>query len=137
MDRLLLFIIGLAAGYSVAAGIFAFVTTIGVVTRLAAFTKTAKNTMLYEDMVLLGGIFGNYIYFYNSSLPLNQLLLGICGIFLGIFVGCLATALAEVLQVFPIIVHRFRLRYGLPFAILMFGLGKAIGSLYQLYLAER
>ena len=47
----------------------------------------------------------------------------------GIFVGVLAMALTEVLNVLPILLRRTRLTKGLPWLILAFALGKVVGSL--------
>ena len=52
--------VGVSFGAAVAAGLFAFVTTVGVVTRLAAGTKTAKHVMLYETVAILGVTVANW-----------------------------------------------------------------------------
>ena len=49
LANLLLLLTGLGGGILVAGGLFAFLALIGVVTRLAAGTKTAKFLMFYED----------------------------------------------------------------------------------------
>ena len=123
--------IGVTSGAMVAAGLFAFITLIGVVERLAARTKTNKYIMLYEDMVLLGAVLGNIISIFTISVPLGSTLLIIYGFFAGTFVGCLSFALAEVLNVIPVFTKRIKLRYGMPILIVCFALGKGLGSLYQ------
>ena len=47
----LLALIGLSAGGIIAAGVFAFIVTIGVVVRLIGKTHTAKHVRLFEDMI--------------------------------------------------------------------------------------
>ena len=73
-QKILLCFIGLTAGSMVAAGVFAFITLIGVVTRLAARTKTVKHIMLYEDMVVLGGTLGNILTIFEWKIPVGVLL---------------------------------------------------------------
>lgn len=51
------------------------------------------------------------------------------GIFAGIFVGCLALAIAEMLNTIPIFARRIGFRHGLGIAILAVALGKLAGSL--------
>ena len=53
----------------------------------------------------------------------------ILALFGGIFVGCLAGALTEVLNVFPIISRRFKIRKYLPYAIYALAAGKTAGSI--------
>ena len=58
---------------------------------------------------------------------LALVLIGICA---GIYVGCQAMALAEILNMFPILFRRVKLQMGLSFAILAIALGKLAGSLW-------
>ena len=142
-ESALLAVIGLSSGIAVAGGIFAFITITGVVTRLAARTKTVKHVMMYEDAVVLGGSAGNLITLFGSGLlgrlpepVMHMLLEPVFGIFAGIFVGCLSMALAEVVQVIPVFVRRIRLIYGLVYVVICFALGKVAGTLYQMYFAR-
>ena len=51
------------------------------------------------------------------------------GLFAGIFVGCLALAIAEMLNTIPVFARRIGFRHGLGVAILAVALGKLAGSL--------
>lgn len=128
-----LFLLGITAGFFIAAGMVAFITIVGVLTRLAIRTDTAKRIMLYEDIVVVGTCLGNIYYIYNLDIPIGILGLIIFGFFSGCFVGCLAIALEEVIQVFPIMASKINLRQGIPVIVLCLALGKAIGAFYQLY----
>ena len=55
--------------------------------------------------------------------------LGGSGFFAGMFVGCLALAIAEMLDSVPIFARRIGFRKGLGIAITAAALGKAAGSL--------
>ena len=124
---------GLSMGGLVAAGVFAFVTMIGVITRLAGGTKTAKYITLYEDLIVVGAVFGNLISLFRFPIPLGQVGLLIFGLFNGIYIGCLSMALAEAVNVIPILTRRIRLKYGMPILLLSLAIGKCLGSFYQMF----
>ena len=122
-------IIGLSAGSIVAGGLFGFIVSLGVVSDFADRTHTGNRVLLYEDAVALGGIVGNLLYTYQVNIPGISWLLSPFGIFSGIFVGCWAMALTEVLNVFPIFTRRINLTKGISYIILGIAIGKGIGSL--------
>jgi len=123
---------GLASGALVAAGTFAFVITIGVFTRLAQRTRTSAYTGVIEKVIILGASLANILFIYEVNLPLYQV--GIClfGLFSGIFVGCLSMALAEILNIIPIMVRRMKLAEGLQYIVMAVAAGKFIGTLIQI-----
>lgn len=129
--QIVLGFIGLCSGLTVAAGVFAFITMLGIIPRLATRTHTRRHIYLYEGMIILGGTLGNIWFIYSFPLPLTSLFLGIIGVFSGIFVGCLAMALAEVLRVFPIISNRVQLKEGFPIVVVAVAIGKLAGTLFQ------
>jgi stage V sporulation protein AB len=125
--------IGACSGLTVAAGVFAFITMLGIIPRLAARTHTKNRIYLYEAAIIWGGALGNIWVLFNLRLPLHSILLGVTGLFSGIFVGCLAMALAEVLRVFPIMINRIQLKEGFPYVVAAVALGKAAGTLFQFF----
>ncbi len=130
---IVLIIIGIASGVVVAGGLFAFITTIGVINRLATHTDSADKIHLYEDLVVLGATLGNIVILFQPSLPFGIVGLIIFGIFSGCYIGCMAVALAEVTKVFPVFTKRIKLRTGTSYLLLCMAIGKALGSLYQMY----
>ncbi len=126
--QLLLALIGLSAGVTVAGGLFSFVVSLGVVSDFADRTHTGKHILLYETSVALGGILGNILFIYRISIPVGVGILMLFGIFAGIFVGCWSMALAEILNVFPIFIRRVKILKGIPYIILSIALGKGIGA---------
>lgn len=124
--------IGISSGIAVAAGIFAFIVMIGIITRLASRTGLAHKITLLETMVILGGVIGNIVDVFNIGIPLGFIGIMLYGFFSGIFTGCLAVSLAEVLDVIPIFARRAKLRFGVAFVVTALALGKGIGSWYQL-----
>ena len=129
--QIVLAIIGLSAGVLVAGGLFAFIVSLGVVSDFADRTHTADKVILYEDAIMLGGALGNILYIYQIPIafPGSSVLMGIFGLFSGVFTGCWAMALAETLNVFPIFVRRAKLVRVIPYLILGIALGKGIGSI--------
>ena len=99
LRQLLLGFTGLCAGGVIAAGVYAFLAIIGVFPRLMGKTGTRKQILLYETGIVVGGVLGNLLDLYEFPIPLGSLLgqaaLGVFGLSVGIFVGCLVMSLAE------------------------------------------
>ena len=128
VNQLILAIIGFSSGALVAGGLFGFIVSLGVVSDFADRTGTANKISLYEDAVALGGICGNVAYVYKIQLVHSSIILGLVGLIAGIFVGCWAMALTEILNVFPIFVRRTKIVQAVPYLILSIAVGKGIGS---------
>ncbi len=120
---------GFASGIAVAAGVFAFIAAIGLIPRMAKRTQTQRWIPFYEDVIVLGGIFGTTALFVEYRLPPWEWLIAVFGLLTGIFIGVLAMALTEVLNVMPVMMRRTRLTQGLQWLIVSFALGKVGGSL--------
>ena len=120
---------GLGAGVVIAAGIFAFLAIIGVFPRLIGVTHTVEHVKLYETLLILGGTWGTLADLYSVAFPFpGNVVLTVCGISIGIFVGCLVMALAETLKALPVLNRRIRLAVGLQYVILAVAAGKAFGA---------
>ena len=129
----LLVILGLSSGFAVAAGAFAFITMLGIVPRMAARTKTQRHIICYERMIILGGTLGNIWLLFQIPLPGTGILLALFGLGAGIYVGCLAMALAEMLRLLPIFVNRFQLKEGFPILVVALMTGKFLGTVFQFF----
>ena len=122
------------AGGAISAGYVAFITLLGVFQKLSEKIKAYQYSKTIETFIILGVTVGNLIYLFN----LNLSIYGFCGMFLfnlagGIFTGCLAGALAETINVLPILSRRFQLRMLLPYLLVAAALGKLAGSFVGLY----
>ncbi len=127
----ILAVIGLLCGAATAAGSFALITSLGIVPRMAGKSSTAVHVIAYENALILGGILGNVLSVCAGiRLPAGVWLLVIMGALSGIFVGCLGAALAEVLQVWPVLYRRCGLKRGMNVGMIFFALGKLTGALY-------
>ena len=126
--NIILAVIGLSAGGVVAAGLFSFIIGLGVISDFADRTHTGEHILLYEDSVALGGMLANIFWVYHISIPYGQFLAPVFGLFGGIFVGCWAMALAEMLNVFPIFIRRMKIIRYVPYLVLGVAVGKGIGA---------
>lgn len=126
---LLLVIIGLGGGVVIAGGVFAFIAIIGVVPRLAQKTMTQKYVTIYEDAIMLGGIAGTLVMISDFNINTGVVTAILYGFFSGIFVGCLAVSLAEVLDVLPILTRRLSIKVGMSYFIVALAIGKLVASL--------
>lgn len=126
--NIILAVIGLSAGAIVAAGLFSFIIGLGVISDFADRTHTGEHILLYEDSVALGGILANIFWVYHISIPYGQFLAPVFGLLGGIFVGCWAMALAEMLNVFPIFIRRMKIIRYVPYLVLGVAVGKGIGA---------
>lgn len=131
--KALLIIIGFSSGAAISAGVFAFIAAMGIIPRMAQRSETQKYIRLYEDTILLGGLFGVTSMYIDYRFPKIPVVAGGYALAIGIFIGVLAMALAEVLNVMPIMLRRSRVTKGLPWLLLSFALGKMLGSLLYFF----
>ena len=131
-------------------GVFTVFVTVGLVPRFADKTHTANKIIWYENCIVagtvLGCIFSVYGDFFTdilgktaiSNIPKWEIwgnwILGIFGIFAGMFVGCFAIAIAEMLNTIPIFTRRISLGKGAGIVMLCLALGKTVGALIYFYL---
>lgn len=133
IETLFLIILGLASGGAVASGIFALISKLGVVTRLAAFTKTTENMKQYENCILIGGIAGNLVTIFSFPMPVGSVGQAVLGLYFGIYVGCFYMALAESLHSLPILNRRLKLKKGIGAITFCMAIGKALGSFFSFW----
>ncbi|MCD7825681.1 MAG: stage V sporulation protein AB [Clostridiaceae bacterium] len=129
----ILAVIGACGGLGVAAGLFAFISVLGMIPRLAGRLGLARYIYQMETVIALGGITGCVLSIFQIQVPLGMPGVILFGFFSGVFVGALIMALAETLKVLPILCQRANLLMGFPVLVVVLALGKALGSLYQLY----
>ncbi|WP_040951254.1 stage V sporulation protein AB [Gorillibacterium massiliense] len=128
---LTLAVIGLSGGIAVGSGLIAFILVLDIIPRLAQLTRTFSEIYLYEGAMVAGTLFWTLADFngWKSELPLY--LLVIVGLFCGVFVGMLAAALTEVVNVIPILAKRLRMEQYIAWLLLAMVTGKVVGSLLE------
>ncbi|WAA10510.1 stage V sporulation protein AB [Fervidibacillus albus] len=123
--------VSLSAGVAVGGGFVAFITVLGIVPRLMQLTKTESRIVLYEMAIVFGVIFGSYLSLMEPRYSIHPYFFLIIGLFYGLFVGNVAAALTEVLNVFPILAKRIHLEKKLMYLIAAVVFGKICGSLFH------
>ncbi len=120
--------IGLACGLTVAGGVFAVIVIIGIVPRMAQLSGGRRHILQYENCIAGGITTGAWSLLFPMNLQwIGQAGNVVSGLFFGVFVGCLAVAIAEVLDVIPILCRRSKMTQKLPWMLLALSLGKTVG----------
>lgn len=127
-------LISFSSGIVISGAVFAFIAIIGIVPRLAQKTRTEKHIKVYEEAIILGGILGALEMVFNFHFPIGKVLAVLYSLAVGVFIGCLAVSLAEILNVIPILTRRGRIKKGLTYFIYAIAFGKLIGSLLYYFI---
>lgn len=136
LKSLVLILIGFCCGTGIAAGTFAFLLVIRVIPRMVQKAKLEHKIIYIENIVFRGLIFGTVFSLFSWKKKwlftlLGRSVLTIFGFSAGIFVGCLAVALAEILDTFPIFFRRLHIKTSFSsMMIFVMAIGKMIGSLF-------
>lgn len=123
--------VGFASGLAVGAGLVAFLTVLGIVPRLIQLSKTSRFMETYEASVVIGSLVGVFFSFSEIVLNLPSIFVVIWGSLHGVFIGMLAAALTEVLNVFPLLAKRIGLGNHLIWLLMAIVFGKIFGSIFQ------
>ncbi|BCE07283.1 MULTISPECIES: stage V sporulation protein AB [Bacillus] len=123
--------LGLAGGIAVGSGFVAFLTVLGIIPRLTQLTKTQGFIQAYEWAVILGAVFGGWESLNMSRFFLSKWLLVPIGLLAGVFIGMLAAALTEVLNVLPILAKRIGMGDRILILLMAIVFGKILGSMFQ------
>ncbi|MBQ6553714.1 MAG: stage V sporulation protein AB [Firmicutes bacterium] len=120
--------LGFGSGVVIAGAVFAFIAIIGVVPRIAQKTNTKEYIRTYESAIIIGGIAGTCSLMGNWYIPTAAPFVMLLMLLTGVFYGCLAVSLAEVLDVIPILARRGRLKKGIKYFVTALAIGKLAGS---------
>ena len=133
LKHVFLAVLSFSCGAAISAGTFAFLLVIGVVPRILGRTKTANRIFRAENSIIFGVLTGAVfsVFEWSALFPIpwmSHVLFTVYGLSAGIFVGCIAVALAEILNTFPIVFRRLYLNRGLPWVMVAMAFGKMVGS---------
>lgn len=129
IKEILCVFLGFSSGVVISGAVFAFIAIIGVVPRLAQKTKTGQYIKIYEEALIAGGIFGTSTMIFQYRLPIGKPAVIFVSLCTGVFYGCMAVCLAEILDVIPILTRRIKVERGMFWFILALAVGKSFGSL--------
>src|SRR5699024_5130462 len=107
-----------------------FIALLRIFSRLVEITDTREYFKLYEWTFIISSIIFSFLYFVDFSLYLNKYTSIFFGVFNGIFVGLFTSALAEVLNVIPVLSKKFNLSNYVFYLIVSLIFGKVLGSMY-------
>ena len=131
LEILLVVFVGFAGGLAVGTGFVAFLVVLGVIPRLTQLTKTVKRIHAYEWSAIAGAIVGDWISLRHPVWQLSKYWLAPIGLLHGIFIGMLAAALTEVLNVWPILAKRIGVDDKIVILLMALAFGKVAGSLFH------
>lgn len=131
-------LLAIACGIAVSAGTFAFILVIGVVPRMIKKNNMANHIFAIENSIVLGVMVGAIfsVFEWKARFPIPwmaHVMVAIYGLAAGIFVGCIAVALAEILNTFPILFRRLYINRGLSWVMIAMAFGKLAGSMYYFF----
>ena len=124
-------LIGLAGGLAVGSGFVAFLTVLDIVPRLTQLIKGVTFIRWFQRALIVGAVFFTWIDLRENILEISITSVLIFGAFSGIFVGMLAGALTEVLNVLPILAKRLNMANAILFLLMAMVFGKVAGSLFH------
>ena len=123
--------LGLASGLAVGCGLVAFLVVLDVIPRLAQISGATDRGPQLEFAVVSGAVFWTWADFFDWDVRGPALLLTMVGLLIGAFVGTVAAALTEVLNVFPIVARRLGMEERLKWLLAAVVSGKVSGSLFE------
>ncbi|GMK37923.1 stage V sporulation protein AB [Paenibacillus sp. CCS19] len=124
--------LGLGGGLAVGSGLVSLLIILDLIPRLAQLGNAYRKSVWFETAVTAGALFWTVADFMNWKLYLpNQLVMPIAGVLDGLFVGLLAAALTEVMNVLPILAKRMSLSRHIAALVWAMVLGKTAGSLFD------
>jgi stage V sporulation protein AB len=126
-----LILLGFSAGIAVGAGFVAFLTVLGIIPRLTQITRTRNYIRAYETAIIVGAIASGWYSLRDYTLDISPYFLLPLGMFFGVFVGMLAAALTEVLNVLPILAKRIGVHEKIVYLLMAIVFGKVVGSLFH------
>ncbi|GIP20171.1 MULTISPECIES: stage V sporulation protein AB [Paenibacillus] len=137
LSLLILLFLGLAGGIAVGGGVIALFVVLDIIPRLAQLSRTYNKVHWYEGAMVSGSFVGTVADFWNFKLGLDsEVLSAFIGMLNGIFIGMLAAALTEVLNVLPILAKRLHMGQYLFGLLLAMVFGKVAGSLFEWFIYQ-
>jgi len=124
-------VIGFSSGIIIGGGFVGLLTVLGVIPRLVHLSNSKKLLAIYPLVIISGVMVGTYFSITEIVIYFPKIVLIILGSFQGIFNGMIAAALAEILNVFPILAKRIGLQQYILLLLIAIVLGKIFGSLFQ------
>ena len=128
--NILLILIAFGGGLTAGSAAAAFLALLEVIPRLIQISDTRDYIKIYQGVLTSGFVLFTLIYFSEFHLRLSKYVAIPAGFLHGMFIGLFSSALAEVLNVIPVLAKKLKLRDRLIYVIYTLMAGKVIGSLF-------
>ncbi|MDQ6418290.1 stage V sporulation protein AB [Paenibacillus sp. LHD-117] len=131
-EHLFIAVLGLAGGLAVGSGLVALLIVFDLIPRLAQLARAFRLSIWFETAIICGSLYWTFADFmdWKLRLPPSVFLSG-SGLLDGMFVGMLAAALTEVMNVLPILAKRLGLSAYMIGLVMAMVIGKTVGSLFD------
>lgn len=129
-------LVGACAGSITAAGLFAVISSVGIINRIADVSNTKEYLLFYEEVTIIGAVLGNIVWIFDVHMPLGQVGVLLYGLLSGMFIGLFLVSLAETIKGLPVFIRRVRIGTGLGVVVVAIALGKLLGHIiyyFKLY----
>lgn len=119
-----------SSGVVTGGALAAVIALVGFIPRLINLTESHKFLNLYENLFIAGTLLFPFAYFLNFYTIIHTVFVMILGLIFGTFLGIFNAALAETLNVIPIIAKKFKMKKNLKPIFYSLVIGKVLGSIY-------
>ncbi|WP_170308042.1 stage V sporulation protein AB [Paenibacillus dakarensis] len=137
LQHIMTILLGIAGGIAVGGGVIALIIVLDIVPRLSQLTHTYNKVHWYEGALITGSLIGTIADFWMWKISLGPVISTIIGLFCGVFIGMLAAALTEVLNVLPILSKRLKMTKYLFGLLMAMVAGKVAGSLFDWFVYQQ
>lgn len=127
---IIVIIVAFGGGVTVGSAAAAFIAILQVVPRLVQISSTNDHIKTYQYILVTGFVLFTAIYFSDFHLNLSKYMTIPIGFTYGVFIGLLSSALAEVLNVIPVLAKKFKLKNRMTYIMFTLMAGKIAGALY-------
>lgn len=132
VGNLFVVLLGLSGGLAVGSGLVSLLIVLDLIPRLAQVAYAYRMSIWFETAVISGALYWTFADFFDWKIKLPAIAaLSLSGLLDGIFVGMLAAALTEVMNVLPILAKRTNLSNYMTSLVMAMVLGKTVGSLFD------
>lgn len=132
IKQIFLCVLALSGGALVGTAAAAFITLLDIVPRLAQVTNTSDKIGIYEITITISAALISFLTLVGWGAGIkSKIFLVVVGFTLGAFIGLLASALAEVLNVMPVLFRRVRVQRYVIAVLVAIALGKVVGSFFS------
>lgn len=130
MRSIILIILAFGGGNVVGGAFAAFITLIQLFPRLLQVSESSEYIKILQNVFIVGTITFLSLYFSDVNFKISTPIIMFLGLVFGTFIGLFSSALAEVLNVIPILAKKLKIKRQVKYIIYSLLAGKVLGSIY-------